>query len=321
MKNVHVVDGLFFVEEREGGLALVGLTKAGGQVSHLRVPDGVTELAEYALVPFASAEDTADVVKAMLYHGAKLSNTELRVLTLPRSVVKVTTYAFFCCEWLSRILVDEGSPVFTSKKDSLCSRDGKTLLYYPHGREVVCYLLPDGITEIADGAFLGARVEEAVLPESLVRIGKRAFAESAIATLHVPEGVREIGEEAFMDCGQLYRATLPATLTALGDRAFRNCEALRELALPDGLTRLPTFLLGGCRALTRVTLPDGLTSIADGAFFCCDKLEELTVPGSVEEIGHGAFFLCARLRLCLPARLAAKQKDFLHAGMTTVEVY
>ena len=70
-------------------------------------------------------------------------------------------------------------------------------------------------TSFAEGNIMrGARVEEAVLPASLVRIGKRAFAESGIATLRVPEGVREIGEEAFMDCGQLYRATLPASLTA-----------------------------------------------------------------------------------------------------------
>ena len=81
MKDVRVIDGMFFVEECAGGLRLVGLTEAGARVSHLRVPDGVTELAEYALVPFASAEDTADVVTAMLYHGAQLSNTALCVLT------------------------------------------------------------------------------------------------------------------------------------------------------------------------------------------------------------------------------------------------
>ena len=110
--------------------------------------------------------------------------------------------------------------------------------------------LPEGLTTIGDGAFMGAKVHLIDLPESLTRLGRSAFQDCELGLVTVPagvteldmwtfsgasllsatlEGVTSIGREAFLNCAWMSEITLPAALTRIGIDAFAGCDRLREI--------------------------------------------------------------------------------------------
>ncbi len=61
--------------------------------------------------------------------------------------------------------------------------------------------IPEGVTEIADGAFAGCRT---------------------LTHVKIPEGVIWIGEDAFAGCRNLIHVTIPESVVWIGDGAFRD---------------------------------------------------------------------------------------------------
>jgi hypothetical protein len=72
-----------------------------------------------------------------------------------------------------------------------------------------------------------------------------------------------------MACTNLYRVTIPSSVTSIGSAAFDNC------------TRL-----------TNITISSLVTSIGENAFAGCSNLVSFTIPGSVINIGNYAFLYC-----------------------------
>ena len=69
--------------------------------------------------------------------------------------------------------------------------------------------VPDGLTSIADGAFLGC---------------------PSLASISLPDGLTRLGDRAFDHCSSLTSLTLPATLNTIGDGAFAHCTSLNPTA-------------------------------------------------------------------------------------------
>lgn len=85
-------------------------------------------------------------------------------------------------------------------------------------------VIPEGITEIAEGVFMDcAQIEKVTLPSTLKIIGVGAFKDCTnLKEINIPYGVTTIGERAFENCTSVYMV-LPDTVTTIGDGAFAGC--------------------------------------------------------------------------------------------------
>jgi len=94
---------------------------------------------------------------------------------LPCNVTNIGESAFFACDRLSAITVDPGNPCYSSVDGVLYNKKQTALILCPMGRTGNC-TIPNGVTNIADGAFYQcANVTSVTIPDSVTSIGGRAF--------------------------------------------------------------------------------------------------------------------------------------------------
>ena len=84
-------------------------------------------------------------------------------------------------------------------------------------------IIPEGVTEIADGAFAFCEeLLEVRLPDSIKRIGSSAFQECVnLERINLPNGIKEIGEAAFCNCLSLVMPPIPDE-ASVGALAFHH---------------------------------------------------------------------------------------------------
>ena len=197
---------------------------------------------------------------------------------------------------------------------------------------LVSVVLPEGITEISDGAFWHCTKLYSVNISSTVRtIGNKAFWQcSSLISVNLPEGLKSLGDYAFNNCHLLESIAFPSTLTSIGRYVFFYCQSLKnidvalsntafttfdgvlftkdmktivcypgahseEYSLPTHTSKIGNGAFATCSSLKTVTLHDGVTSIGDYGFFNNTSLETITVPSSVSSIGASAFADCTAL--------------------------
>ncbi|MBQ8028801.1 MAG: leucine-rich repeat domain-containing protein [Clostridia bacterium] len=96
-----------------------------------------------------------------------------------------------------KYIVDEENENYASVDGVLFSKDKKTLVSFPKGKEAEAYVIPENVENIGESAFCDVELNNLVLPEKIRIIGDSAFSGSRIATVKVPEGVEYIGPYAF----------------------------------------------------------------------------------------------------------------------------
>lgn len=139
----------------------------------------------------------------------------LRVVRIPARVRQLTHMGQLPA--LERVEVDPNNPTFASKDGLLYSKDGKTLLTCPRGRQG-SVTIADGVETVLEGAFAGCR---------------------ALSEVSLPATVRALSYQEFSSCQNLKSLTLAAPMpptTALADKvavfALRVPSPEFELCVP-----------------------------------------------------------------------------------------
>ena len=150
---------------------------------------------------------------------------------------------------------------------------GTVLLRY-HGTSSVVRV-PDGITEIAEGAF--------------------AYNES-ITKLLASDCLLSICENAFSHCVNLEYLNLPDTVEKIGDYAFERCSSLQCIASPmvdgDDPEIISYYELGrNC-----VVIPESVCEIGGHAFEDCCRIQRICMQENIQIVGVNAFANCTSLR-------------------------
>lgn len=157
----------------------------------LLIPDGVTSIGASA---FAECDG----------FGGTLS--------LPDSVKTVGASAFYRCEGFTGLKLSA----------SLTKIEERSFAHmYGLKTEVV---IPEGVTEIGEGAFSCSDMPSVRFPSTLKKIGKEAFYSSFGFTSYItfPDGLEVIGDEAFADCYFKNAMILPASIKSIGKEAFAS---------------------------------------------------------------------------------------------------
>ena len=128
-------------------------------------------------------------------------------------------------------------------------------------------VVPDGITEIGEGAFFGTGITGFTLPDTVETIGQLAFGAClSLEEVTLPPSVQTISSGAFINCISLTGFDTGDGLREIGESAFANCTAIRTVNCGDALETIGSFAFGGCTALEELNLGENLSYIAPNAF-------------------------------------------------------
>lgn len=126
--------------------------------------------------------------------------------------------------------------------------------------------LPEGITEIKDGAFtLCTNLLKVNIPSTVKKIGEGFRKCFKLTSITLPEGITEIGDFCFSHCTGITELTVPSTVTTIGDGAF-SYSGIKMIVLPEGVNSVGISAFSDCDNLSTVLLPSTIRSIGDNAF-------------------------------------------------------
>lgn len=97
--------------------------------------------------------------------------------------------------------------------------------------------IPEGVKEIGQTAFAGARLKSLTIPKSVTKIGRKAFHLHQMKSLTIPGNVKEVGESAFegtYKAASLEKLTIENGVKTIGERAFKEGH-LSIVVLPDSV--------------------------------------------------------------------------------------
>ena len=143
----------------------------------------------------------------------------LTSINIPNSVTNIGDYAFYRCSSLTKIIIPSsvvnmnGNPFFNWDGDLhneskafiyehqvLFNKDRTTLIAYRSKK--TSYIIPDGVTNIGDGAFEYC---------------------GSLTNINIPDSVTNIGDSAFSGCKSLNSINIPNSVTNIGNGAFWSC--------------------------------------------------------------------------------------------------
>ena len=276
----------------------------GTRITSIVIPNSVTDIGEGAF--WANWDMTSVTIGNGVTSIGKRAfyGTRLTSITIPGSVIYIGELAFSDNLGLTSITVDESNTVYRSEDGVLMTKDGTELLVYPAAKTGTAYTIPDGVTSIADGAFmLCDGLTSITIPGSVTSIGMSAFSCcTGLTSITIPSSVTSIGDGAFGQCTGLTSVTIPSSVTSIGDGAFSWCSSLTSIIVDGANTKYKSvdgvlmskygstlLVYPAGKAATSYAIPNGVTTISREAFGYCVNLTSITIPGSVTSIGVSAF--------------------------------
>ena len=146
-------------------------------LERVTMPDGIISIGKHA---FYACENLKSVtipnsVEA-IGEGAFGKCYALETIALPQALTTFDPLSLHFCRALHTVTVPEDNEAFMTKDGVLFTKDGETLLYYPPAKADTTYIVPDGVTTIAAGAFEECNtIETIVFPDSLQTVEAGAF--------------------------------------------------------------------------------------------------------------------------------------------------
>lgn len=190
-------------------------------------------------------KDFSRPVTSIRQYALCCDNT-IEKITVGKNVNSIADQAFYSCEKLKAVFVEEGNGSYLSENGVLYTADKTEIVLFPisyvdyenniivHGegeeREMT-YALPATVKKVGSLAFAYAKnLTSVVLPDSVEELGALSFFKcSSLTSLDLPDGLRSIGSDTFSYCKKLTYMFLPASVTKIGHHTFYECSGLNEL--------------------------------------------------------------------------------------------
>lgn len=217
------------------------------KLQSIKIPEGVVKLGETAF-----------------------GNSALTSVSLPSTLQKIEKGVFSGCTNLKNVTVSSANPYFKYTGGVLTSADGKTA--------VTAFSIGNSLT----------------VPEGVTRIADWAFVSMSIRNLKLPATLKEIDEYGIFHCHELISINLPEGLVSIGEGGLAHCHSLEELKLPESLTTVCRYAFVALGA-TSINIPARMKEIPERAFEV-SKLKSIDIPETVERIGPKTFFRSTGLK-------------------------
>ena len=188
-------------------------------ITELTIPDGVEKICPNAFYA---------------WKGTKV--------VIPGSVKRIYDRAFFCCEKLTSVTLNEGL---------------RTIGNY-------CF-------------YNCVKLAEINIPQSVTAIGSSAFEKCGkIKSIALTGKIRKIEDRTFSNCASLESIVLPSTLKTIGEGAFYKCASIDNIVVPGEVIKIGTKAFFRCTKLENVTIGSKVDYIGIDAFADCGILKTIT---------------------------------------------
>ena len=209
---------------------------------NIYIPDTVTSIEDYAFSECNSLKNI-NIPNGVTWIGdsAFFYCNSLISITIPSSVIAIGINPFCGCH---ADLKNE-SKAFIYEHNVLFNKDKTTIISYR--AKDANYVIPDSVTGIGDGAFLGCNsLTSIIIPDSVTSIGWLAFAYcNFLTSINIPDSVTTIGNSAFYGCKSLTSINIPDSVTSIEYCAFEECDSLSPQVKSDIIQRFGDIVFYG----------------------------------------------------------------------------
>ena len=210
------------------------------------IPNSVTSIGGGAFQDCSSLAsitipDSVTSIGNMAFSGC----SSLTSFAIPDSVTSIGYGAFLGCSSVllqfseydnAKYLGDSQNPyrfLLEAKSTDITSciihEDTKCVSGFYECESLTSIVIPDGVTSIGEGAFMGC---------------------SSLISITIPDSVTSMEECAFEGCSSLTSITIPDSITSIGDGTFAGCSSLTSIIIPDSVTSIGRYAFEGCGKLT-----------------------------------------------------------------------
>ncbi|MCL2078517.1 MAG: leucine-rich repeat protein [Oscillospiraceae bacterium] len=321
---------------------------AGTQITTINLPDGVTDIGNFAFYNCKQLEsvDLSCLAMTSLSNSVFYGCNVLSSLTLPAALKTIGVNVVYNCHELGYIKIPASvtainSAAFASIKNGatidLSDHSPYSIGGSPWGASNAAIIWQDSaidgdfVFDAASGLILGLSPAYAgdgniEIPAEIDGAAVRGFAVGAFknsalirnVTFAADSQITEIAAETFQQCSNLTSIVLPEGITAIGSYAFSNTK-LSAIDLPESLTKIGGYAFQRTQ-LTDIIIPEGITAIGEYTFFECRQFASVTLPESLTSIGQFAFQSTKLMQVTIPknVRTIASQAFYSISSLTDV---
>ena len=279
-----------------------GIFSGCDSLESIALPEGLETVGERAFSSTALTElNIPDSVKELCYYF--IGNTNIKEITLPSSLGIPAGYSsyklpfvFGNCYNLEKIHIENNPTFSTDSYGVLYNADKTELLYYPQGRSITEYTIPDGVTSIGSDAFgvdngEGEHYLQTVtIPKTLETVESWAFSTTDKLSKVIYKG----SESQFSNMNinakgntLLTNATREYLEASVDGVSLDKTEVTLTVGESDTLTATVTPDNAGNKNVTWETSDASVATVADGVITACAE-GITTITATTEDGGYQA---------------------------------